>query len=184
MIGIGTMARLGEKGYAGLDRRDLFMDMLVGARHDPDGLVQHVLPVAFRQAKYSPIYYPLDLAGRVDEVGVVADRSGLPAHAIKLLDTPPKPYFKVSDDRRGKTFRELLAENEDLVWDAGLVCQYEVEDVVALRDLLRNKLDATEGAPTPLAKLGCKFDRLVYGRAFSGDRAALLEALEDATAKS
>lgn len=177
VIGVGTMARLGEKGYAGMDRHDLFTDMLVGKRHDPGGLLQHVLPVAFRQAKYSPIFYPLDSANRVDDAGAVADRSGLPAHAIKLLDNPPKPYFKVPEERRRKTFRELMAASSDLIWDAGLVCEYEVEDVVALKHFLHDEFQKTDGAPTALAKLGCKFDRLVYGREFSGDRAALLEAL-------
>lgn len=182
VIGVGTMARLGEKGYVGLDRHDLFVDMLVSKRHDPDGLVQHVLPVAFRQAKYSPVFYPLDLAGRVDDVGAVADRSGLPAHAVKLLDNPPKPYVKVPDERKNKTFRELLAMNVDLVWDAGLVCEYEVEDVVALKHFLHDRFESIDGAPTSVAKLGCKFDKLVYGREFSGDRAALLEALKAPTA--
>ena len=177
VIGVGTMARLGEKGYAGLDRHDLFVDMLAGKRHNPDGLVQHVLPVAFRQAKYSPIFYPLDLADRVDHVGAVGDRSGLPAHALTLLDNPPTPYAKVPRSRSDQTLRELMAADVALVWDAGLVCKYELEDVVALKHFLSEKFEMTDGAPTALAKLGCKFDRLVYGREYSGDRTELLTAL-------
>ncbi|MDP5185051.1 SIR2 family protein [Blastococcus sp. BMG 814] len=60
VIGVGIMARLGEKGYAQYDRWDVFRDMLKGSRqHDVKMLTEVLLPEIFKGAKYAPICYPL-----------------------------------------------------------------------------------------------------------------------------
>jgi hypothetical protein len=180
-IGIGTLERLGERGYRALSRADLCRDMLSGATdHNADRLLNDLLPRLFRGAKYVPVYYPLLAAGRVDEEGNVTDTDGLPASARALISggTKLRPYgMKGLAERRAQSFRELLAEDRLVALDMGLVCSYEAADVVALRDFLVNEIGEAESVKTPQAKLSCKYDRLVYGPDYEGDRAELYKAL-------
>lgn len=93
VIGVGTMARIGLKGYSPLTRLDLFNDMLAfRTDHDVDQLFTYGPKLMFRSAKFAPIHYPLFLsqaAGRdIDEL--IAE---LPPQArSRLSDNSIKPY--------------------------------------------------------------------------------------------
>jgi hypothetical protein len=139
--------------------------------HNPERLLNDLLPRLFRGAKYVPIYYPLLAAGRVAPDGSVTETDGLPANARALLSgtTKLRPYgMRGLAERRAQSFQELLAEDRQVALDFGLVCSYEVADVVALRDFLGAEIGETESVGTMQAKLSCKYDRLVYGPDFEG----------------
>ncbi|RZU30882.1 SIR2 family protein [Blastococcus saxobsidens] len=181
VVGIGTLERLGERGYRAFTRADLCRDMLAGAKdHNPNRLLHDLLPRLFRSAKFVPIYYPLLATGRIGTDNNVTDTEGLPANARALISgtTKLRPYRMLGlAERRAQTFRELLAEDRMVALDFGLVCSYEVEDVVALRDFLTTAIGDAESVETMAAKLSCKYDRLVYGPDFEGDRKEMYKAL-------
>lgn len=181
VVGVGMMERLGEKGYSSLGRADICRDMLeCETDHHAERLVDNLLPRLLRGAKFVPVYYPLYLAGRLDEAGNVPDTSGLPANGKALIsgNTKLSPYsIRDLALRRKQTFRELLDEEGNVALEYGLVCRYEIEDVVALREFLRSRVPESDPVGTPEAKLCCMYDRLVYGPGFAGSRDALHEAL-------
>jgi hypothetical protein len=176
VIGIGTMARLAQKGYAAFDRKDLFLDMLTGeTKHDPGGIVNALLPRIFRAAKYAPIYYPLRLARKVDGSGHITDSTAVPAKATPLTGTSMRSPFSKGQTaaRSAQSFRDLIAEGGRAPW-FGVVARFnDVDDVVALRDFLVTRINSTKAVSTDLARLACKYDRLVFGSDFAGDRVAL-----------
>ena len=173
VIGVGTMAQLGEKGYAAFDRQDLFADMVNGGfAHNEVSLIEVLLPRIFKQAKFAPVYYPLHIAGRVADDRTVKDAHLLPARARHLLDgtTKLQPYQGAARPTTG--FADLLDKDPDHAINLGVACTFDEDDVVALRDLLHKEF-ANRPISTELAKLGCKYDALVYGPDFLGDRDAL-----------
>ncbi len=181
VVGVGMLERLGEKGYSSLGRADICRDMLAcETDHNADRLVDSLLPRLLRGAKFVPIYYPLYLAGRLDESGNVPDTSGLPANGKALISGTTKllPYsIRDLAKRKKQTFRELLAEEGNVAVEFGLVCRYELDDVVALREFLQTQVPESDPVRTPEAKLCCMYDRLVYGPGFAGNRAELHETL-------
>lgn len=181
VVGVGTMERLGEKGYTALSRADLCRDMLNGAiDHQASQLIGGLLPRLFRGAKYVPIFYPLWLSDRLDVSGHVIDDEGLPANARSLISgaTSLRPYG-IRDQSRWaeRSFRELLTREPTAAVDYGLVSTYDVEDVLALRTFLLERIGAGNVVETSAAKLCCKYERLVFGFDFAGDRTALHQAL-------
>lgn len=182
VVGVGTMERLGERGYSSLGRADICRDMLTcETDHNADRLVSDLLSQLLRSAKFVPVYYPLYLAGRVNEDGTVPDTAGLPANGKSLISGGTKLTPYVARDlpkRKTQNFRDLLALNDpNIAMEYGLVCQYELEDAIQLRDFLLERVPDADSVPTPLAKLCCKYDHLVYGPGFSGDRGELHGAL-------
>lgn len=177
VVGVGTMERLGEKGYSALGRAEICRDMLnCETDHNPARLVDDLLPRLLRGAKFVPIYYPLYLAGRLDADGNVLDVTGIPANGRALISGTTKltPYtIRDQVKRKGQNFRELVGEDGNVALEYGLVCQYDVDDVVALRDFLLACVPETDPVGTVEAKLCCKYDQLAYGPGFGGDRAKL-----------
>lgn len=183
VVGVGTMERLGEKGYSALGRADVCRDMLLCVTdHDAERLAKDLVPNLLRGAKYVPLYYPSFLAGNVGDDGNIQDTTGMPANGKSLINGTTKldPYLLRDRARRQKqTFRDLLSEgDENVVLEFGLICKYEIEDVVALRAFLLERVPKSDPVQTPLAKLCCKYDHLVFGPRFAGDRRELHEVLE------
>lgn len=178
VVGVGTMERLGLKGYSVFTRSDLFLDMLKGATdHNAENMINALMPAMFRGAKFSPIWYPLWIA---DREGLVVDRQTLPRRAIALLEgeTILAPYpSRRPTNWEALSFTDLVAAHPDLATNLGVGCRYDVSDVLMLRDYLRPRVEGKATVPTDVAKLCVKFDRLVYGSDFEGDRVALLAAL-------
>lgn len=184
VIGVGVMAHLADKGYEAFDRRDLFVDMLTGSvRHDPKKLLDVLLPRMFKQAKYAPVFYPLHLANRLNSDGSVIGRDTLPVRARQLIDGSPglQPY--PGTVVRGIGFRALLESDPEHAANSGVVANYGEDDVVALRSFLLSRL-GQKGLTTEIAKLACKYDRLVYGPDYSGDKEALASRLHAEAATS
>lgn len=183
VVGVGTMERLGEKGYSALGRADICRDMLsCETDHNAARLAADLVPRLLRGAKFVPVYYPLFLAGQLDGEGSALDTSGLPAHGRALINGSTKltPYVvRERAERQKQTFRDLLLENDDnLALEYGLVCRYDVEDVVSLKDFLLAHVPTSDPVSTQVAKLCCMYDQLVYGPRFEGSRAALHAALD------
>ena len=117
----------------------------------------------------------------MSETGEVIDDEGLPANARSLIsgDTHLRPYgIKDLGLRASQTFREMVAEDEAVAVDYGLIATYgEPADVLALRVFLQARIGTQGVVDTSAAKLCCKYDRLVFGPEFTGDRVALHDAL-------
>lgn len=182
VVGVGTMERLGEKGYSALGRADICRDMLTcETDHHAEQLASNLLPRLLRGAKYVPVYYPWYLADRLNEQGAIPDTSGIPANGKALINGATKldPYLIRDKARRQKqTFRQLLAEgDENEVLQYGLVCSYEIDDILALKEFLLKIVPTSDPVATPIAKLCCKYDHLVYGPRFEGNRHELHETL-------
>lgn len=182
VVGVGTMERLGEKGYSALGRADVCHDMLqCETDHDAERLAEGLVPNLLRGAKFVPLYYPLFLAGKLDDAGNVHDTANLPANGIALISGKTKldPYaLRDRPKRQKQSFCDLLAEGDEAVaLEFGLVCMYEIEDVEALREFLIESVPKADPVPTPVAKLCCKYDHLVFGPGFKGDRKKLHRAL-------
>ncbi|QVI27286.1 hypothetical protein MN2019_24270 [Mycolicibacterium neoaurum] len=180
VIGVGTMARIGLKGYSSLTRVDLFNDMLAyRTDHDADQLLSSGLKTIFKSAKFAPIHYPLYLARQAGR-DVTSLVESLPPRARgRLSETNLKPYPGTAPANwQSRTFRELLAIDPKIARNRGVGCRYEIEDVIALRDFLSERFaGVTTNISTDLAKLGCKYDQLVYGDDFDGERSVMRSAL-------
>jgi SIR2-like domain len=182
VVGVGTSERLAEVGYGHYSREDFIRDMLFGAtQHNVGALMERTIPELFSQVKYLPIYYPLQLAGRISADGAVTDKGNLPRKAIELLDDPTHiypPSALETSYRRGQHFRELLEESERVAINHGVWCQYDKDDVIALGEFLAKLLKRSRKIKTEIARLACKYDRLVYGFEYAGNKQELLAALD------
>lgn len=176
VVGVGAFERLGERGYTVYSRAELFLDMIACSEdHNMDNLVAHLRTSAFRNAKFSPIFYPKYLA---DLHGIDFNEELLPTRARDLLNgkTSLEPYpgrRPANWEQMG--FAELLAEHPELATNLATGCSYTADDVIALGGFLWPQLQGNKTPSTPLAKAGAKFDRLVYGNDFDGDADALRE---------
>jgi hypothetical protein len=182
IIGVGTSERLAEVGYGHFNREDLIRDMLFGAtQHDPVALMSRAIPELFARVKYLPIWYPLRIAGRIADDDEVIQQDELPARARALLTDPtlihPTSIVETSS-RRKQNFRDLLAESERVAINHGIWCLYDEKDVVALREFLVQLLTRSRKISTDVAMLACKYDRLVFGKDYSGDRGQLWQTLD------
>lgn len=180
VVGVGTMERLGERGYSAFSRADLFCDMLSGTTdHNTNSLFTKLLPNVFRSAKFAPIWYPLHLAA-IENTEVAPEM--LPLRARQLLDgtTPLAPYpGQRPAGWRNLKFSELESRYPELAVNLGLGCVYDsIEDVLALKKYLDFHFRNVKTIPTPLAKLACKYDQLVFGDQFEGDLEQLRKILE------
>ena len=183
VLGVGIMERLGQVGYSSLSRRELIQEMLIGSvDHNHELLISQWLPRAMKRAKFSPVFYPLYLAGRLDADGQPDNVDDLPKRArdlIRGIGLEPYPARDLNQ-RLLKSFRELVDEDLDDAINIGVGCTFKtIEDVVLLKDVLLSeaKKDVSTEISTKLAKLACKFDRIVYGPEWEGDKGELHAAL-------
>ena len=178
VVGVGTMERLGLKGYSVYTRTEFFLDMLNGRLdHNAANMLHALVPWIFRTAKFAPVWYPLFVAG---QEGLKEDVAALPRRAQALIsgETALVPYpGRRPSGWEEYSFRQLLQAHPDLVTNLGVGCRYELDDVIALRDHLKPLLEGKTTIPTVVAKLCVKFDHLVYGDAFDGSQEALHKAL-------
>jgi hypothetical protein len=76
------------------------------------------------------------------------------------------------------TFANSYSEDEQIAINHGVWCEYDADDVVQLREFLVTLLTRSRKIDTAVAKLACKYDQLVFGFGYFGDRAELLERLD------
>lgn len=185
VVGVGAFERLGEKGYAAYSRSELFLDMIAGADdHNVQNMIDNLVPHCFRSAKFSPIFYPRYLA---EQHGVEFPLDALPAraHALLVGDTKVEPYpGRRPDNWQDLTFRQIQKSHPELAENLASGCRYEEDDVVALGRYLWGKFVGNAAPSTTLAKAGAKFDRLVYGEDFRGDRDVLRSRVREELAKT
>lgn len=173
VVGVGAFERVGLQGYRAYGRSQFFRDMVLGAQ---DHNVEHLLAnlsESFRNAKFSPIFYPIYLA---ELAGVEVDIESLPARAKALLngDTKIAPYPGLRPQGWTKMgFSELQEKHEEHAPNLATGCAYSEDDVVALGKYLLEQLEIGQSPSTWTAKAGAKFDRLVYGADYKGDVEAL-----------
>lgn len=182
VVGVGTSERLAEIGYGHFSREDLIREMLFGAtQHNTEALINRALPELFSIVKYLPVYYPLRLAGLIDDNGVVHDWNTIPKRAQEAINDPEYLFptsILLTTPRRQQNFRQLLQESERVAINHGVWCQYDQADVVALREFLVQLLTRSRKISTDVARLACKYDRLVYGFDYEGDAHRLRESLD------
>ncbi|WP_157951402.1 SIR2 family protein [Rhodococcus opacus] len=183
IIGVGTMDRLGEKGYGHFSREDLILDMVTGVEdHNGELMMSRLVPEIFgTSVKYAPIYYPLYICGRIDAVGNISDVASIPNKAKELIKDHELIQYHVVErsPRRSQKFSELLEDGEKVAILYGTVCVFDDESEVALlRDFLHKLIVRTRKTTTEIARLACRYDRLVYGGEYKGDRESLMSALK------
>jgi hypothetical protein len=170
VVGVGAFERLGEKGYTAYSRSEFFLDMIAGAEdHNVENVRDSLMPHCFRNAKFSPIFYPKYLC---ELHGVEFDEDKLPARALALLEgqTKIEPYAgRRPAGWQEMGFRDLLSAYPELAENLATGCSYDVDDVIALGQYIWSRFEGNKAPATPLAKAGAKFDRLVYGLDFTGD---------------
>jgi hypothetical protein len=170
VVGVGAFERLGEKGYTAYSRSEFFLDMVAGAEdHNVANVRDSLMPHCFRNAKFSPIFYPKYLC---QIHGVDFNEEELPNRALALLrgDTKLEPYQgKRPAGWESMGFRQLLKEHPERAENLAPGCAYDADDVIALGEYLWSRFQGNKAPGTPLAKAGAKFDRLVYGNDFAGD---------------
>ncbi|TCL85990.1 MULTISPECIES: SIR2 family protein [unclassified Rathayibacter] len=180
VVGVGAFERLGIKGYSAYSRTELFLDMLAGADdHNVEHMRDHLLPHCFRNAKFSPIFYARYLAG-IHQVSFEEDR--LPTRAQALLSgaTSVAPYpGRRPPHWETMGFLELLADYPELAENLAAGCAYSADDVIGLGLYLWPRFVDNRSPTTVLAKAGAKFDRLVYGNDFDGDRENLRKRVRE-----
>jgi hypothetical protein len=163
VIGVGTIARLGKKGYQVFSRKDLVLAMLDDDKSlDASELFQHVISSIFANAKFAPIHYPLSLARRAGIKESVVDT--MPQRARELAEgrIALEPYFS-ADGVAGRPFSEVVAKDPLRALHAGLACTFdEAEDIEALLEFLRDRFDRSVPPSTEHYKLACLYDRLVF----------------------
>jgi hypothetical protein len=187
VIGVGKIKELAAVGYSAMGRLKLIEYMLAGEMgHDGEGLMDVAIPRIFRGVTYAPIYYPMFIAGRLNDAGEPLAPLGNCPNGQRILEgiTELKNYLiRDREAYRAKSFEDLLAEGSRVAAGYGLECKYELDDVVALRELLQgNTPDSLKPAETYWT-LACKYDALVFGPDFEGDRAKLHAALGITVAK-
>ncbi|MCS3429046.1 SIR2 family protein [Leucobacter aridicollis] len=179
VVGVGAFERLGLRGYTVYSRSEFFKDMLLGADdHNVEHLRDH-LHEAFRNAKYSPIFYPRYLA---EKAGMDFRIDELPARASSLLAGEPelRPYSGYRPDGwEAMGFAEILKRYPDHAANLATGCSYSEDDVIALREFLLEYFSASASCESIFAKAGAKYDRIVYGDDYLGDIEALRTRLSD-----
>jgi hypothetical protein len=181
VIGMGAIERLAVMGYRQFTRRELFLDMLRGkAVHAADVLTDQLMIAHFKGAQYAPLFYPLSLASRLDKDRHIIDPIALPKRARKLVggEILKPAESRQTEARRRERFADVLEENEKSAIYYGPICKFTVEDVLVLRAFLTRKMTEAEHLLTELAKLGCLYDRLVFGDGWTGDYSELRSAVD------
>ena len=126
------MDRIAEKGYGHFNREDLISDMTRDLRdHNAALMMKRLIPELFAIVKWAPVYYPLRLANLIDASGAVLEEDKLPPKARNLVKDPKSiefPNVPADAVRRGKQFRELLEQGDNVAINYGTVCRFDVAD--------------------------------------------------------
>lgn len=184
VVGVGAFERIGLQGYRAYDRSQFFRDMVLGAEDHNVEYLLSTLSESFRNAKFSPIFYPKYLA---EAAGIEFEVEKLPARAKALLsgETKVEPYPGFRPQRWTKMgFATLQEKHAEHAPNLAPGCSYSEEDVVALGKYLLEELEVGQAPSTWTAKAGAKFDRLVYGDDYVGDVEALRKRLRSEFAES
>ena len=181
VIGIGKEKELAPIGYVGINRMNL-VQLMLNSETALDGakILNESVPHVLRSCSYAPIYYPMFLANKLDDQGRPTERleECQKAQAIVDLNGNFRPYLSKSVAlNKKKTFRDLLAEGPRYAAGYATICRYELEDVLALRQFLLENNEASGVLAQAFWSLACKYDHLVFGPGFTGDRAELHRAL-------
>lgn len=181
VIGVGSIGALASIGYTAMDRQKLVDFMLRGEMsHDPDRLLNDAVPRIFKGPKYAPIYYPMFIASKLDENGNPVENLANCPNGQAILDgkTTLKPYLTADREQyRNEQFIDLVPKGSRIAAGYGVICKFDVEDIISLRDFLRLH-NEHELPGDSYWKLACKYDWLVYGPGFDGSRDELHRALE------
>jgi hypothetical protein len=143
--------------------------------------MSRAIPELLSVAKYVPIFYPLRLAGRIAANDDIREVETLPTRAQEALSDAEYLFptsILLTTPRRQQSFRQLLQESDRVAINHGVWCRYDEADVVALREFLVQLLTRSRKISTDVARLACKYDRLVYGFDYEGDAQALRQFLD------
>lgn len=175
VLGVGIIKELSERGYGGLPFREYLIHMLEGKTTlNPNSLRQFTF-VSYRN-DYVPMHYFDWLSESCDSDPV--DTSSKKMDRWREKQRTMKPHHSTALQHADLTYRELSSSDIPyyLKNQVPLVLNnWEIDDVVALRDWLLSALSGLTNVsvPTEFAKLACLYDRIVFGGEFKGDQAQL-----------
>lgn len=163
VIGVGSSEALGgAKGYLGLNRHDLIVDVLAdSSQYDAAEIVSKTLPEILRRTPnaWVPIHRYVRESG--------ARHDGLDVRVRKAMDRSPFSNYAVPDDSRSKTPNQLVNEH-GLIKGLSILCQLDEKSVNAsrLRKVLLKHLDDLKGGDsnlgTAFGKAAVLYDRIQY----------------------
>ena len=179
VVGVGIQHRLASQGITGIERKDLFNDILNPVLpNDPETMkriVAEVLPRHLSGATNTPVYRYLRGAGMLDEDGMLKSDVNVP-NSVKRrvalgLDPlrAPSGYHRnkaIKQVEKAESFTSLVAsQSRDEVLFAAPHMPVDKVDVEDLRNfLLETKETAQAGKspqPTQWSKCLCFYDYLV-----------------------
>ncbi len=173
VFGVGMVQRLSGRGYVGLSRRDLLVDVLrEHSEYDPRRVVDDALPLILRSSGNTPMYRYLHGAGMLDADGELVPDADVDQRVGDRVARGVVPFLipkgSLAKGRRlveasGNDLRKLIEANTltDALYVAGMIPREDL-DVDLLRRFLqdnRASLDRHHSAdPTAWAKLVCLYD--------------------------
>lgn len=113
VMGVGMEAKLSDRGYLGIQRVDLLLDVLdVHSAYNARRIVEETLPALLRQTGLTPMYRYLRESGVLDDSGTLRDNVDVPEKVrqkIQLEETP----FAVPASRKARAERIVREAGED-----------------------------------------------------------------------
>lgn len=86
VFGVGILGQLGNRGYVGLKRLDLLVDVLAPkSRYDAARIVDEALPAILKQPGQTPVFRYLREAGRLRDDGTIAPNAQLDERVSKRV---------------------------------------------------------------------------------------------------
>lgn len=188
VVGVGIQHRLANQGITGIERKDLFDDVLEPALPDDpetmNRIVAEVLPRHLSGATNTPVYRYLNKAGLLKEDGMLKPDRDVPASVERRVSRgldplrAPSGYHRekaIKQVKEAESFASLVASfPRDEVLFAAPHMPVDKVDVEDLRNFLIESKDVAQGGkspqPTQWSKCLCFYDYLVNCPGASSDR--------------
>lgn len=181
VFGVGVKDMLGGRGYVGLSRRDLLIDVLRPvSEYDPSIIVDSALPAILKGPGFTPVYRYLRSAGRLNPTGgilagalVDSKISDRVSHGLALF-----AGYRQDEGRCARTlggvrgdFAELAKREPvaDVIRCIGWMAPDDL-DLEQVREYLAANMDAFDNPSTKTlwAKAVCLYDHHAYASGAAG----------------
>lgn len=177
VFGVGILGQLGRRGYVGLKRLDLLLDVLEPkSKYDASRIVDEALPAILKLPGQTPVYRYLREAGRLRDDGSIAPSAGLDGRLCKRVEDlqngfPPPAQSATRSEKIAKAvgFDVARLTDEEALNDVLLaILSFPPEkiDLDLLRDFLRDHSEAftTTTSSPAWSKAVCFYDFLRFAR--------------------
>lgn len=175
VFGVGMRAELSERGYKGIDRRNIIDDVLGSEtqRYDARRLIFETLPLLLRGNANVPVYKYLRQAGYLDTDGSIVPDHDLPPAVVAMADKIREGLSTgISYERRAPQILASVDSLSDLetklgtreVFLYGIYLEDEKLDPDELREFLERNQDPGNFEAVQYSKLACRYDFLISAK--------------------